>query len=220
MVVGLGIGDQAAGSALADAGVARAADIRVEESIVDTRAAMRAGASTVLVGERHAALVLTRSATVGYCALRGIAIGDGGRSRTTADGVLDQARTIRRALADGRMKAAQVGYARIVHTDPNDDRAVSVLARALGPFYERVVVQLVSVAGPAQVAVANAVWGAVAVAVRWSAAADRLERAPLEVSGVAREIEAELGGRNVSVALSVTLAADGTTTALAFGRSR
>lgn len=110
-------------------------------TLEDGLALLESGLRAVVVAGPAAAIVLDRGGSSrAYADLRGWAMLE------TMDAVdVDHARTIRHALADGGLKAVEIGHARIVVRDSSmtRERALSIFNRALGPYAADVPVDIV-----------------------------------------------------------------------------
>lgn len=138
-VVGLAVGGDAQRRAIGDAAIGFVPALAA--TLEDGLALLESGLRAVVVAGPAAAIVLDLGGSSrAYADLRGWA------TLETMDAVdVDHARTIRRALADGGLKAVAIGYARIVVRDSSmtRERALSIFNRALGPYAADVPVDIV-----------------------------------------------------------------------------
>ncbi len=126
---------------------------------------------------------------------------------------LEPARAIRRALADGRMKAVEVGYvaAMVVPTPEAEARARRAVALGLGAHAGAAVVHIGAAAD---------IMCVVAIAMRWPPAVVGLAGAGQDVEAMINQLERSLPRGLLRGAVALSIGTGGTNSALAFSPPR
>ena len=214
-MIGLAAGDRADERAIADAGL-DTTSARVDDIERALEALDRDPGSVTLSGGQASVVISSGHLQNAYAEIRGWASSKvpGGRDD-------DHARPIRRALAHGRLKAADVGYARLATgaAEIARRRAQAIFSRALGPYAARVALDVRDDGGDPSGA-REMIACVIAVAVGWPPAVDRLAAGESDMTSVTSEIQATLQGRNPRVSLLVRFPGGGQATALAFTAPR
>lgn len=166
-----------------------------------------------------------RRAVIALAELRGHALT---ASRSPVDDPLDlqPARAIRRALANGRMSAREVGYIAAIGAGPGArERAAHAVARGLGRYAAGTAADLVDIAdvagehppGEPGLAAAKCV---IAIALGTPAARAMLEEMGPLVSALVGQLRSRLTTGPVGGAVALSIDPDGSNVALAFSRPR